>query len=178
MSSPRAVTSTAVWIAASLVWVGVLLIFVLMASAGSGGNSVIEASGTAPVGAYTFPPNFTNGRAPGADFTTFGMAISTDQLTNPATLVELVVELSFDGGASWPQGCVNAAGCLCHHASQDATRPPQSTFCAQTLKGGVYTKPIHMECTFGRTTDANTRFRGRMNVCGAPATGTIVSTWR
>lgn len=163
---------------------GVCLTIAGIAGAGQPATTTTqELSGTAPVGAYTFPANFSAGRSPGADKTVVGLTMTHDQLTNPATEVELIVELSYDGGVSWPPECVSAATCLCHDATQDAVMPAEATWCSIKTRGGTgrpnpSVTTTGNQCYWSRATDDNTRLRARLNVCGASATGTISSTWR
>lgn len=160
-----------------LVWV--LLVSLTWAA------STEEISGTAPIGGYTFPPNFTAGRPPGQGNTRMGVEITRQQLTNPDTIVELVVEVSYDAGASWPPECVSIPDCVCHNHSQDAIQPPQTNWCSFTTRGGVAldmqgqaAMVSSAECQWSRATDNSTRMRIRLNVCGAEASGTVTMTWR
>lgn len=141
-----------------------------------------EASGTAPIGAYTFPANFSAGRATGSGKTHLGIEVTRDDLTNPATVVELVVEVSYDGGTSWPPDCLSTATCVCHNATQDEILPVEARVCSLKTQGSttVFTPNVSAtECHWDNlVTDANTRMRARLNVCGASATGTVSVTWR
>jgi len=136
--------------------------------------------GTAQIGIQLFPPNFGVGIAPGARKTLLGIEMTGEQLTNPLTVVELVVEISYDGAQSWPPECVSTVNCRCHDASQDGQMPANAAYCALTIGGAAPPTPVFAtECQWsGRETDGLTRIRTRMLVCGAPATGEVSLTWR
>jgi hypothetical protein len=163
----------------------VLAVLLLVATTSVWAGSAEEVSGTAPIGGYTFPPAFSVGRPPGAGNNVLGIEITRQELTNPATLVELVIEVSYDGGTTWPPDCVSIPTCVCHDASQDEIMPVDTNWCSFKTRGGVALNmqgeeaiTSSAECQWSRSTDNNTRMRARLNVCGASATGTVTLTWR
>jgi hypothetical protein len=127
-------------------------------------------SGVAPVGSYLSQPF-----SPGAGKTWLGMEATRDQL-DPASEVELVGELSFDAGKTWPPDCLPAPATVCHDHTQ--TIPPQTQYFMVKTRGQVGGGPAWGEYLLAQVTDQQTRFRGRLIVRGAPAMGTVYLTWR
>jgi hypothetical protein len=134
-------------------------------------EKVQKFTGTAPVGAY-----LSSESSPGAGKTWLGIEGTRDQLAVNAE-IELVGELSFDGGKTWPPECLPAPATVCHDHTQ--VMPPNTEYFMLKTQGHATNKePLVGEYTTGRVMDAQTRFRGRMIVRGAEATGTIYLTWR
>jgi hypothetical protein len=128
-------------------------------------------SGVAPVGSYLSQPF-----SPGAGKTWLGMEATRDEL-DPASEVELVGELSFDGGQTWPPDCLPAPATVCHDHTQ--TMPPQTQyFMVKTRGDAVNREPLWGEYLLAEVTDQQTRFRGRLIVRGSPSRGTVYLTWR
>jgi hypothetical protein len=128
-------------------------------------------SGVAPVGSYLSQPF-----SPGAGKTWLGMEATRDQL-DPASEIELVGELSFDGGKTWPPDCLPAPATVCHDHTQ--TMPAQTQYFLVKTRGDVVNRdPLWGEYLLAEATDQQTRFRGRLIVRGSQAMGTVYLTWR
>lgn len=157
---------------------GVVVLALLLWVAGASADKAQEATGTAPPGAYTFPANFSNGRAPAAGRSVLGIEITRGQLTNPATQVELVVEVSWDRGTTWPPDCLPPPAVWCHDSTQQL--PPNTDWMWIRTRGDPNVLPgsvSSQRVSFGRLTDNDTRVRERLRVVGAPATGTVSVIW-
>jgi hypothetical protein len=156
---------------------GVLILLVAMVAwAGQPAKEKTQVfTGTAPIGQYT-----SGIFSPGAGKTRLGVEIDQAQLTDPATAFELVGELSYDGGQTWPPACLPPPALWCHEATQPL--PANTDWFWVRSRGDPSlagsSKPTSGEFSLGRVTDAQTRFRGRLTVRGADATGTVWLTWR
>jgi hypothetical protein len=134
-------------------------------------EKVLKFSGTAPIGAY-----LSTESSPGNGKTWIGAEVTRDLLL-PGAEVELVGEISWNSGVTWPPDCLPPPATVCHDHTQ--VMPPDTEYFRLTTHGDAVNKePLVGEYTTGRVTDTQTRFRGRMIVRGAEATGTIYLTWR
>jgi hypothetical protein len=134
-------------------------------------EKVQKFSGTAPIGAY-----LSSESTPSVGKTWLGIEATRDLLL-PGTEVELVGEISWNSGVTWPPDCLPAPATVCHDHTQVM---PLNTeyFMLKTRGDPVNKEPLSGEYRPGRATDSQTRFRGRLIVRGAESTGTIYLTWR
>jgi hypothetical protein len=154
-----------------LVWVLLLSMEVWAGEHAPPGREKTQVySGVAAVGSY-----LSQTLSPGAGKTRMGVEATRDQLA-PESEVELVGELSFDGGKTWPPECLPAPATVCHDHTQ--LMPPQTQYFMIKTRGSADTDPAWGEYVLAQVTDQQTRFRGRMLVRNAPAMGTIYLTWR
>jgi hypothetical protein len=141
---------------------GLIGLFCVLASIVLAGQpekiKTVAFSGTAPPGSYTHPANFSAGLAVPDTAMAVGIEITRTQFTNPLSEVILTIEISSDGGELWPP----AVG---------------SKFCRATFRGNpALTEIADTECSLSPGTGR--RARGRLEVNGASATGTVSYTWR
>jgi hypothetical protein len=155
---------------------GLLLITSVWTGEVDAADRTLVFSGLAPVGAYQRPANFSAGLATGSGKVAVGVEITRDELVSDATEVELVGEISYDAGVSWPPDCLPAPATRCHDSSQ--SMPANADWFAIKTKRSASTLPAFIEYTGRQATDANTRIRGRLIVRGADARGAVTITWR
>jgi hypothetical protein len=138
-----------------------LLLFCLIGTVLAGQPDKIKTvafAGTAPPGTYTHPSNFAAGVVVPDTVTAVGIEITRTQFTDPLSDVTLTIEISPDSGNSWPPA-------------------PGTKVCGARFRGNPdLTEIADTECTMPAGTGR--RARGRLQVSGAAATGTVSYTWR
>jgi hypothetical protein len=160
-------------------WLWLILLCTAVAFAGPGGpkkDRVVVASGTAAIGAYTFPGNFTDGLAIRLGMDAVGIELTRDAFTNTTAEIELVVELSFNGGVTWPPPCLPPPATVCHDATQ--SMPEETGYQAiKTTSEPAAGLLTWAEMDLAEPANATRRLRGRMIVRNASVTGEIRVLW-